>query len=291
MACWPYHLFHWDLLLAARRLASWKSKSFRILLSQPVASYSRRFRKNAPPVILLFYPQEELQILAHISDRQKGDTCILFVLSYTRIQFNLPPAIMRHLHVIKLTLLQITITLASFHQSPPHHPDLHHVLVPVETYQRNRILILPGFGNSQQDYTNTNSLVPSLLEHGWSKEHIRVLPITTFDWLQVFLLGMGDVRFWKGNAAPTRPAFRWYLDLIADEIHKWRLEDDNIKVVLIGHSAGGWLARAAVGFLSGEVESIRKTIDLKHISGIVTLGSPHLPPPSNVCDISRGALR
>lgn len=149
-----------------------------------------------------------------------------------------------------------------------------------------KVLILPGFGNDSIDYTIDRSLVSSLEERGWKKEQIRVLPVERFDWLQVFLRGLLDWKFWVASAAPTRPAFRWYLDRIAQEIAE--LKDDE-KIILLGHSAGGWLGRAAVGF--GSEDEDASVVDLTKVVGIVTLGAPNLPPPEGVMDMTRGALR
>jgi len=191
--------------------------------------------------------------------------------------------------------------------------------------QRCKILILPGFGNDSNDYTMDGSLVDSLVEEGWPSDQIVVLPVERKDWFQVFLNGAFDIEFWKGDADPTRPAFRWYLQRIADQIEQMTTvtsspgdEDDEEEpsvcsgVILVGHSAGGWLGRAAMGFGSdGSVDGNRNTegdedssddhpssasssgppVDLSKVLGIVSLGAPHLPPPPEVMDMTRGALR
>jgi pimeloyl-ACP methyl ester carboxylesterase len=154
---------------------------------------------------------------------------------------------------------------------------------------RVRLLILPGFGNDSSDYLLPGSLVENLQKRGWSSHQIRVLPVHRLDWLQVFALGALDVQFWQGTAAPTRPAYKWYLTRVAQQI-KDLTRENNDKVVLICHSAGGWLARAALGFGSDEPNEIYG-VDLKKLLGVVTLGSPHAPPPIEVIDMTRGALR
>jgi pimeloyl-ACP methyl ester carboxylesterase len=159
-----------------------------------------------------------------------------------------------------------------------------------------KILILPGFGNDSIDYTTNGqagvegSLVASLQKRGWDKDQIDILPVERFDWLQVFLRGALDLKFWQSEAPPTRPAFRWYLDRVAAKVEEL---DDDETIVLLGHSAGGWLARAAVGFGSTTTDEEGGTplVDLSKISGIVTLGAPNLPPPPGVMDMTRGALR
>jgi hypothetical protein len=150
-----------------------------------------------------------------------------------------------------------------------------------------KLLILPGFGNDSVDYTMERSLVSSLQEKGWQPEQISVLPVQRADWLNVFLRGALDWKFWANDAPPTRNAFRWYLERISNEIEG--LEEDE-KLVLLGHSAGGWLGRAALGFGSEE-EGDAPPVDLSKVAGIVTLGAPNLPPPPEVMDMTRGALR
>jgi hypothetical protein len=221
-----------------------------------------------------------------------------------------------------------------------------HLMIP----ENVKILILPGFGNDSNDYylpqAPQGSLVRSLERRGWTnmvnkkkiddetldeimllKDRIRVLPIARLDWLQVFLRGALDVKFWLANAAPTRPAFDWYLQRVATAVREMTASandndesdtnESDTKVVLICHSAGGWLARASLGFygimnssscLSTSLDASAKnivdgttndesisitrcSIPLNRILGIVTLGAPHVPPPPNVMDMTRGALR
>ena len=153
--------------------------------------------------------------------------------------------------------------------------------------EKCRILILPGFGNASEDYTMDGSLVSSLRARGWSESQVDVLPVERADWLKVFLRGAFDPEFWNANAPPSRPAFKWYLDLIAEKVQA--LEEDE-SIILLGHSAGGWLGRAAVGFGSEETEE-GFSIDPSKIKGIVTLGAPNQPPPPGIMDMTRGALR
>lgn len=175
-----------------------------------------------------------------------------------------------------LLLFNAAITLAAFHPEKANH----------------RILICPGFGYTTKDYTGPDGLVSSLVQQGWNREHVNVLDIKRSDWFNVFLRGISDLKFWQADAAPTRPAFRWYLDLIAIRIQQICSQTgEKPKLVIIGHSAGGWLCRAALGFLSGEVKGMPQIIDLTNITGLVTLGTPHIPPPPGIFDISRGALR
>jgi len=158
-----------------------------------------------------------------------------------------------------------------------------------------RILILPGFGNDSSDYFleqfPQGSLVQSLCNRGWSKEQIRVMPMQRSDWLQVFLKGALDLKFWQAQAPPTRPAFQWYLNRVSEQMQELCADSPDTQVVLLGHSAGGWLARAALGFGTYDADDAPYAIDLDRILGMVTLGAPHLPPPPEIMDMTRGALR
>jgi pimeloyl-ACP methyl ester carboxylesterase len=155
-----------------------------------------------------------------------------------------------------------------------------------------RLVLLPGFGNDAQDYisppilaTNealaapsSGSFVDSLLRRGWQREQIHVLPVQRYEWLQVFVYGCFDVQFWQGTAPPTNPAFAWYLQRVQAVLESCAADDDDAEVVLVGHSAGGWLARAAAQV--GASPRVR---------AVVTLGTPNVPHPT--MDMTRGALR
>ena len=160
-----------------------------------------------------------------------------------------------------------------------------------------KLLILPGFGNDPIDYdlpqAPEGSLTRSLQARGWSENQIRKLPMQRSDWFQVFWRGCFDPKFWAGDAPPTRPAFAWYLERIQSTVEEMCAEKDcqdeeDVTVVLLAHSAGGWLARAALG--CGETEDAEIPSFRDKIAGLVTLGSPHAPPPPQVMDMTRGAL-
>jgi len=159
-----------------------------------------------------------------------------------------------------------------------------------------KILILPGFFNDSSDYVLSQapqgSLVQSLRKRGWDvdNDQVRIVPMARTDWLQVFWRGALDLQFWQGVAPPTGPAFRWYLERVKDNIQEMTINDDDNdpKVVLLCHSAGGWLARAVLGYYSQQNDDSRL---LEKVCGVVTLGAPHSPPPPTVMDMTRGALK
>ncbi|KAL1499330.1 hypothetical protein AB1Y20_011538 [Prymnesium parvum] len=141
------------------------------------------------------------------------------------------------------------------------------------------LVILPGFGNDQRDYSTPfgrpeeEGFEAALRRRGVAE--VRTVPIRRAAWLRV-LAGVADPRFWRADALPEGPAFAWYLDEARRTV-----EACGGRVLLVGHSAGGWLARA----LCSDAAWARA-----HVLGVVTLGTPHAsPPPAD--DPTRGALR
>lgn len=136
-------------------------------------------------------------------------------------------------------------------------------------------VICPGFGNDAKDYMNPLnrgeefSFVKALEKRGIDAE---VVEINRLDWLR--LLGpsaIQPVRFAKNEMTPDI-LYGFYLERVRNKLKE--LKDRS--VVLIGHSAGGWLVRSIVG-------------ENDNVLGLVTLGTPHYPAASN--DATRGALR
>lgn len=140
------------------------------------------------------------------------------------------------------------------------------------------VVICPGFGNAVQDYITPlgapDGFKASLERRGFS---VKIVPVERFDWIRV-ALGLFDPAFWQSNQLASGLAYGWYLQRTAATIES--CNDDNVLVV--GHSAGGWLARAALAEMQP---------DLQRVCGLVTLGAPHLPPPEGINCATRGALK
>ena len=181
--------------------------------------------------------------------------------------------------------------------------------------------ILPSTSNPNDPYDEstttmrTGSLLQSFLDRGWKyQDNIFILPIQQrYEWIQVFLYGLFDVQFLLySNAPPTNPAFVWYLQKIHTMIQEQIVPpfttaaSTNVtttatttktEIILIGHSAGGWLGRAAIAYLLHQQQQQNQqrystASDSNYIiRGLVTLGTPNLPPPITAMDMTRGALR
>ncbi|ESQ41762.1 hypothetical protein EUTSA_v10014137mg [Eutrema salsugineum] len=135
-------------------------------------------------------------------------------------------------------------------------------------------VILPGLGNNSGDY---NKLKVTLGEYGVPA---MIAAVSRPDWFRN-AAGLVDPAYWRGTLRP-RPVLDWYLKRIDDAVREAKELAQGQGLSLIGHSAGGWLARVYM-----------EEFGNSDISLLLTLGTPHLPPPrgqSGVIDQTRGLL-
>uniref|UniRef100_A0A6N2NLV4 Uncharacterized protein n=1 Tax=Salix viminalis TaxID=40686 RepID=A0A6N2NLV4_SALVM len=96
-------------------------------------------------------------------------------------------------------------------------------------------VILPGLGNNTGDY---QKLELTLQEYGVPTV---VAKVSRFDWLRN-AAGLVDPNYWSGSLRP-RPVLDWYLKRIDEAVQEAKEQAQGQTLSLIGHSAGGWLAR------------------------------------------------
>ncbi|KAK6919827.1 GPI inositol-deacylase PGAP1-like [Dillenia turbinata] len=135
-------------------------------------------------------------------------------------------------------------------------------------------LILPGLGNNTGDY---EKLQLTLQKYGVPTV---VAKVSRVDWLRN-AAGLIDPNYWRGTLRP-RPVLDWYFKRIDDAIHEANEIASGRSLSIIGHSAGGWLARVYM-----------EEFGPSNISLLLTLGTPHQPPPKGVqgvIDQTRGLL-
>ncbi|GLT36456.1 hypothetical protein SLA2020_108310 [Shorea laevis] len=136
-------------------------------------------------------------------------------------------------------------------------------------------VILPGLGNNTGDYKKLELTLQE--EYGLPTV---VAKVSRFDWLRN-AAGLVDPNYWRGTLRP-RPVLDWYLKRVDDAVEEAKKLADGGTLSLIGHSAGGWLARVYM-----------EEFGFSDISLLLTLGTPHLPPPEGspgVIDQTRGLL-
>ncbi|KAL5770158.1 hypothetical protein ACOSP7_014312 [Xanthoceras sorbifolium] len=142
------------------------------------------------------------------------------------------------------------------------------------TTKRRPVVILPGLGNNTGDY---QKLEVTLREYGVPTV---VAEVSRLDWFRN-AAGLVDPNYWRGTLGP-RPVLDWYFKRVDQAIREAKQLSQGGSLSLIGHSAGGWLARVYM-----------EQFGFSHIALLLTLGTPHLPPPKGlpgVIDQTRGLL-
>ncbi|XP_073012110.1 uncharacterized protein [Typha latifolia] len=137
-------------------------------------------------------------------------------------------------------------------------------------------VILPGLGNNTGDYDSLSTT----LRESYGIPSV-VADVSRLDWFRN-AAGLLDPNYWKGTLRP-RPVLDWYLERVDKAVSEAKLLiPQGGKLSLIGHSAGGWLARVYM-----------QEFGISDIALLLTLGSPLLPPPKDlpgVIDQTRGLL-
>lgn len=167
------------------------------------------------------------------------------------------------------------------------------------------VVICPGFGNDSIDYDTPLEqpaevgLMSVLSRRGFDSSQIYTIPVKRSDWIRVAggLLDVPD--FYAGNAKPTGRGYGWYIKRLKETVdlaYEQQEGPNKEKVIVIGHSAGGWLARAAMSdgewstpSENDEEGDVVRTSD--RIRCLVTLGAIHKVPEDESTCVSRGALK
>eukprot|EP00578_Thalassiosira_sp_NH16_P001842 CAMPEP_0181137520 /NCGR_PEP_ID=MMETSP1071-20121207/33749_1 /TAXON_ID=35127 /ORGANISM="Thalassiosira sp., Strain NH16" /LENGTH=388 /DNA_ID=CAMNT_0023224279 /DNA_START=191 /DNA_END=1357 /DNA_ORIENTATION=- len=164
------------------------------------------------------------------------------------------------------------------------------------------IVICPGFGNDQIDYSNPldqgdeNGFVAALMRRGFDPDLIQVMPLERYEWLRV-AGGLFDIpNFYTGNCRPDGLGYGWYVQRLRQTIEEaYEKAGREEKVIVLGHSAGGWLARAALGDGSWDVNDGEEGSEVRaadRVRALVTIGAIHKPPAGDAVStcVTRGAL-
>eukprot|EP00804_Cyclotella_cryptica_P028143 CCRYP_010998-RA/>CCRYP_010998-RA protein AED:0.03 eAED:0.03 QI:186/1/1/1/1/1/2/66/684 len=167
------------------------------------------------------------------------------------------------------------------------------------------VVICPGFGNAQIDYFNPLNqgseygFVSALIRRGFNPDLVKVLPLERYEWVRV-AGGLLDPNFYTGKCRPDGLGYGWYIKRLRRTIEDaYELGGRNERVLLIGHSAGGWLGRAALGDGSWELgnsgtgdDPFQRPRASERVRALITVGAIHKPPAgdaSSTC-VTRGVL-
>lgn len=138
--------------------------------------------------------------------------------------------------------------------------------------QQRGVVILPGLGNNAADY---DAISADLKIRGLA---VATAQVSRPDWLRN-AAGLTTWDYWRGTLQPL-PTVNWYMQRISSALADVERQiGAGAPITLLAHSAGGWLSR--VYLLEAGVGPVDR---------VVTLGSPHNPPPAGVADQTRGIL-
>lgn len=99
--------------------------------------------------------------------------------------------------------------------------------------------------------------------------------------------------FFQGNL-PVQSTLKEYFQSIERGLAQiFDAEGPDINICIVGHSIGGWVARAYLGGMSQQngVSSELHRLALKQCSSYITLGTPHIAPEDAPVDQTRGLIR
>ena len=157
------------------------------------------------------------------------------------------------------------------------------------------VVICPGFGNDQIDYDEPLKqpkevgLRSVLARRGFQEEHIYTVPVQRSDWIRV-AGGLFDIPdFYLGNAKATGYGYGWYLKRLKETVDLAYEQSGGEKVLLLAHSAGGWLARAAMA--DGTWCEVNRIQTSDRVRCLVTMGAIHKEPTDASTCVTRGALK
>lgn len=116
----------------------------------------------------------------------------------------------------------------------------------------------------------------------------RVVPLSRTDWIKV-AKKLPTVEFLEARL-PVKSTLDWYFQAIEDALAEIFAEDgEDVNICFVGHSIGGWVARAYLGGLSQSSSAVHK-LAIDRCSSLITLGTPHISPADALVDQTRGLL-
>lgn len=147
---------------------------------------------------------------------------------------------------------------------------------------RPPVLILPGLGNASTDYKQLAQHLETTRGHA----SVQTVPVRRWDWGRN-ARGFVSRNYWNSTLTPS-PLLDWYFARTHASLQKLSAQFPGRSVSLLGHSAGGWLARV---YLSQHAAKADRDHASVRVSSLVTLGTPHNPPPAGIRDWqTRGLL-
>jgi hypothetical protein len=117
----------------------------------------------------------------------------------------------------------------------------------------------------------------------------RVAPLPRTEWIKV--ARALPTRAFLEARLPVKETLQWYFDAIEEGLADiFATEGNDVNICIVGHSIGGWVARAYLGGLSGSSSAVSR-LAADRCTSLITLGTPHISPDDALVDQTRGLLR
>jgi hypothetical protein len=117
----------------------------------------------------------------------------------------------------------------------------------------------------------------------------RVAPLPRTEWIKV-ARALPTKAFLEARL-PVSSTLKWYFDAIEEGLAEiFATEGTDVNICLVGHSIGGWVARAYLGGLSHSSTAVSR-LAAERCTSLITLGTPHISPEDALVDQTRGLLR
>ena len=158
--------------------------------------------------------------------------------------------------------------------------------------QKVAVLLCPAQFCVPGDYTELWPTLRKTLEEGNSPIELadssRVVPLSRLDWIKV-ARQLPTMEFVQAKL-PVRPTLYWYFDAIEKALADiLAAEGPDVQIAMVGHSIGGWVARAYLGGMSQSASATFR-LAVERCTALVTLGTPHISPKEALVDQTRGLL-
>ena len=148
------------------------------------------------------------------------------------------------------------------------------------------VLICPAQFCVPADYEKLGNLLKT---KNPSIRTCKVSPLPRTEWIKV--AKQLPTKSFLDASLSCYKTLDWYFDAMENALSEiFAEEGEDVKICIVGHSIGGWVARAYLGGLSGSSTAVYKLAQ-KQCSSFITIGTPHSSPDSALVDQTRGLLK
>jgi len=147
------------------------------------------------------------------------------------------------------------------------------------------VLICPAQFCVPADY---DSVVSHIQASCSSVTSCSVAPLPRTEWIKV-ARQLPTTDFFQANLSVPK-TLQWYFDAIDSALADIFAENPDSTVCFVGHSIGGWVARAFLGGMSRGPSTATHRLAQERCTSLITLGTPHASPSDALVDQTRGLL-